>query len=373
MHRQLRSLTILDGLIQNAGSRFQRTFADEPLLERLRLMPRDEMVDPDVRAKCNTLYKQWAVAYKNTPGLSNIATLYKQLPRTRKPQPSQSRVVRETEEEAAREHSSPPSSPAAQPRAPSHAPSASWTPQRPVHLEKTERGSSFFRSSKDKKGKRKPFNLEKEKGQILETIASATVASTNLINALKLINRENQRVSDNPECKNRFDTCKVLRRQILRYIQLVESEKYIGSLLSANDELVKALMAYEVMDKSIDDDSDSDDPEYEAAMAAKRMSNHNDTHDAFQNMSLNEVTSPPKPPRPAMHVGMPPPVPTTSFSGKQRMPESESEGEDEDEDDPFSDRNAFKTPQVEKNGMTWLVLIIDLYFWMFADQIRRDV
>ena len=89
--------------MQNAGPRFQRTFADEPLLERLRLMPRDDLVDPDVRAKCNLLYRQWAVAYKNTQGMSSIATLYKQLPRTKKPQPSQSRVVRETEEQAQRE------------------------------------------------------------------------------------------------------------------------------------------------------------------------------------------------------------------------------------------------------------------------------
>ena len=28
MHRQLRALTILDALISNAGTRFQRTFAD---------------------------------------------------------------------------------------------------------------------------------------------------------------------------------------------------------------------------------------------------------------------------------------------------------------------------------------------------------
>ena len=79
MHRQLRALTILDGLIQNAGARFQRTFADEPLLERLRLMPRDDMVDPDVRSKCNTLYRQWAVNYKSTPGLDKISTLYKHI------------------------------------------------------------------------------------------------------------------------------------------------------------------------------------------------------------------------------------------------------------------------------------------------------
>jgi len=358
MHRQLRALTLLDGLIQNAGSRFQRTFADEALLERLRLMPRDDMVDPDVRAKCNTLYRQWAVAYKNTQGLTNIATLYKQLPRTKKPQPSQSRVIRETEAEAQHDQS-PPSSPTASTRSSNlSTPSASWAPQRPaVVLGKTDRSSSFFKSSKDKsKSKRKPFNLEKEKGQILETIASATVASTNLINALKLINRENQRVSDNPECKNRFDSCKLLRRQILRYIQLIESEKYIGSLLSANDELVKALMAYEVMDKSIDDDSDSEDPEYEAAKAARRTSGTRDAEEALTGLSLNEVvSSPPKPPRPSS-VAMPPPVPTNTFSGKRRMPDPQSEEDEapeEDEDDPFADRNAVKTPYHEKNGMTW--------------------
>ena len=57
-HRQIRALVILDGLIQNAGSRFQRAFADEPLLERLRLLPRDEVVDEKVRQKCRVLFVQ---------------------------------------------------------------------------------------------------------------------------------------------------------------------------------------------------------------------------------------------------------------------------------------------------------------------------
>jgi LAS seventeen-binding protein 5 len=264
MHRQLRALTILDGLIQNAGARFQRTFADEPLLERLRMMPRDDLVDPDVRSKCNNLYRQWAVSYKKTPGLEKITALYKQLPQTKKLQPSQSRVIRETEAEAARDaHVSPPTSPVqSRNSSVSTTPSSSWTSQRPVGPGSTT-SSSFFRS-KDKKSKIKNFNLEKEKPQLMETIAQASVASTNLINAVKLINRENQRVSENVECKNRFETCKVLRRRILRYIQFVESEQFIGSLLSANDELVKALMAYEVMDKSIEDDSDSDVEAYQA-------------------------------------------------------------------------------------------------------------
>lgn len=355
MHRQLRALTILDGLIQNAGTRFQRTFADEPLLERLRLLPRDEMVDPDVRAKCNALYRQWAVSYKNTQGLHQIATLYKQLPQSKRPQPSQSRVIRETEAEATRESPPPDSSPTSSARSPtSSPPSASWTPQRPpIQPQPTSSSSSssFFRSSKDKKTKHKPFNLEKEKHQILETIASANVASTNLINSLKLINRENQRVSDNPECTNRFESCKKLRRQILRYIQLVESEQYIGSLLAANDELVKALMTFEVMDKSIDDDSDSD-PEYQISKAAfqRRTSGARDTEESLAGLSLNEVAAPPKPPRPTK-ASMPAHVP--NIAAKQSLPPDDSEPEEEDEDDPFADRNAVKSSYKEDDGLIW--------------------
>jgi hypothetical protein len=357
MHRQLRALTILDALISNAGTRFQRTFADEPLLERLRLMPRDDMVDPDVRAKCNTLYREWAQNYKSTPGLTQIATLYKQLPQTRKLQPSQSRVIRETEAEAARESRvSPPSSPVGHSPSNSFSQASSSRGQRTsIGPGSTSSGSSFFGRSKDKdkdkdkKGnnKQKPFNLEREKGAMLEVIAEASIASTNLINAIKLINRESQRVSDNAECRRRFDRCKSLRRRVLRYIQLVESEQYIGGLLSANDELVKALMAYEVMDKSIDDDSDSDVDAYVAGKArfeeTKRASSGAELGRAMGGLAL--AASPPKQP--------PRPVPAMPVPKRQVQEESEEEVEDEDDDNPFADRNAVKTPGVEKGGMMW--------------------
>jgi hypothetical protein len=312
-------------LIQNAGPRFQRAFVDEPLLERLRILARDDTVDSDVRQKANVLFRQWAVAYKGTAGLERIAALHKELPRTQRPQPQQSRIVRQQDAEAEREreeHSPPPSPPHGRRPEPHHAPSSSSS--RPVALGNAamQQSSSFFkRDKKDKKGRGKAFNLEKEKAQLLETIASANVASTNLLNGLQLINREQQRVSDNPEVMRRFETCKQLRRQILRYIHLVESEQYIGGLLNANDELVKGLMAFEIMDKSIDDDSDSDNelssaPSTEFAMAGLRI----------------DDPAPAKPPRP-MSIPMPPaPVPS-----KQRAaPESEPE---EDEDDPFSDTN----------------------------------
>ncbi|RAR12331.1 vhs domain-containing protein [Stemphylium lycopersici] len=327
----------MDALIQNAGTRFQKAFADEPLLERLRILARDDTVDADVRQKANVLFRSWAVAYKGTPGLERIAALHKELPRTKRPQPQQSRIVRQQDAEAAREREEQSPSPPRN-RRPEPPHTSSSRTSAPVVLgpgAPLPSSSLFKRDKKDKKKtKRQPFNLEKEKGQMLETIASANVASTNLLNGLQLINREQQRVSDNAEVMRRFETCKQLRRQILRYIHLVESEQYIGGLLNANDELVKGLMAFELMDKSIDDDSDSDNEAGNVSAAEAAMAN----------MNVNE-SAPPKPPRPTS-IPMPPTV-----SGKQRV-ESESEPE-EDEDDPFGDSNAVKTPFAETGQPTW--------------------
>lgn len=310
-------------------------------------------MDAEVRRKCNILFRQWANAYKGTPGLERIAILYKQLP-TKAPRrldQSQSKVLRETEAE------SPPRSPFGDPEMAQRTSTATSSssgpavPSRPVSLlsaaSTQSSHSSFFK--KDKKNKNKSFNLEKEKQQMLETIAQSSVASTNLLNALKLINRENEQVSDSAEVMRRFETCKVLRRQVLRYIQLVESEQWIGSLISANDELIKGLMAFEIMDKSIENDSDSDN-DNDAYLAHKldvhqKYGGHRDTEEALAGLNLNEP-APAKPPRPGS-IGMPPPVPTT---GKQSR---HVEEEEDEEEDPFGDAYASQTPHVEKSGMTW--------------------
>lgn len=284
------------------------------------------MVDAEVRQKVNVLFRQWAVAYKGTPGLERIAALHKELPRTKRPQPQQSRIVRQQDAEVAREReeqSPPPSPPKSRRSEPHYASSSTSTPVALGAAAPLPSSSFFKRDKKDKKYRNKAFNLEKEKGQLLETMASANVASTNLLNGLQLINREQQRVSENAEVMRRFEACKQLRRQILRYIHLVESEQYIGGLLNANDELVKALMAFEVMDKSIDDDSDSDNDH--------ELSRSPPTESAMAGLSINEAP-PTKPPRPTSI-----PMPAAPAFGKQRAA-SDSEPE-VDEDDPFGDQN----------------------------------
>ncbi|KAI1979160.1 hypothetical protein LOZ51_003857 [Ophidiomyces ophidiicola] len=348
VHRQLRALTILDFLIQNAGDRFLKGFADEPLLERLRVAATDSVSDSEVREKCKQLFPQWAVLHGKTPGMERVALLYKQLPtRKRRLRPQQSHVLKETE--AGGE----------QPIGHSVSISTGEGPSTALGSPTGRKSSmppfpNMSGKPKDKKrNRRTAFNLEKERPEILQTIASASVASTNLTNALKFVNRETQRVSENPEVMEKFERCKSLRHQILRYIQVVESDDFLGSLIHANEELVNALMAFEVLDKSVDDDSDSED---DLSIDDLRRPLERNVTGSFAGLVLD---SPTKPSRPQNPTSLPSPIPkTNSQPEKQRhyetaSEESASDEEDDDENNPFGDRNAIPTPSVEASGLTW--------------------
>ncbi|KAI9887735.1 MAG: putative actin patch assembly and actin polymerization protein [Watsoniomyces obsoletus] len=400
VHRQLRALTILDGLIQNAGPRFQRAFVDEPLLERLRVVATDPVSDPAVTAKCKILFGQWAVTYKDTPDMSRMASLYKQLPQRKKvrgPTTADSKVLKESSEPAEGDS-----------RRPSLVETTIWASA--SGSSPTESGSRTGKSpskpTKDKfhrsTGGGRTFNLEKEKPQLLQTLASTSMASTNLLNLLKRINRENHRVSADREVMTQVESCKHLRRQVLRYIQHVESEQWLGSLIHANEELVNALMAFEVLDKSVEDDSDSEedgwnesgdreDEDVKGADKGRRKSRSDGPPTtSFAGLMLAADDRPARPPRPP---GGSKPVMTKSVGiggsgagrtgagstggkGKQKAPtttqkedgfdddwdnddgrqEEEDEevvNENEDENDPFADRNAIRTPSEEREDVIW--------------------
>ncbi|KAI0120495.1 hypothetical protein F4776DRAFT_632808 [Hypoxylon sp. NC0597] len=379
VHRQIRALVLLDGLIQNAGPRFQRTFIDEPLLERLRVCGTSDLSDPDVKKKCSELFRSWAAEYKNTPGLERIAMLYRELPRRKQVvTQAQSKVLRETEQDPFRdsedeaEQPQSPRSQASSSRQPPSFPQPTQTVQSFSHVKSQSgsgSGSFFSSSSKDKKkkdkdkGKRKhkPFNLEAEKDAMKVAVAESSIAATNLMNSLQSINREKERISDNPIAVERFEICKKLRRRILRYIHHVEDEQWLGGLLHANDELVVALMTYEQLDRSIDADSDSEDELAEQAhlyrMATEKhnqaMSPTSPSSPVSDMAHLSINPSPP--PRP-----VPPPRPSaaskpTISTRPAPPPDSDEEDDyaDEDENDPFADRNAVVTPKVERGEPNW--------------------
>lgn len=357
VHRQLRALTILDGLLQNGGQRLQRQIlGDPPLQERLRIAAIDPLSDQEVRTKCKALFGQWVASATEQPGLEGAKALYNQLPK-KKQQPvqqrrEQSKVLRETEEAARRDEEE-------MTRARNNSlipeqtsPSASRkNSSTPITLS----SSSTFGTNKvkkDKKTKNKLFNLEKERPAILQAIAGSSVASSNLNNALKLVNREERRVGDDPEVMKRFETCKNLRRQILRYIQFVETEELLGGLIDANERLITSLMAFEVMDKSVDDDSDSEMEE--AAHLSRKEKQREDAavRDAEKKFAGMQVSNPPsKPPRPTNVPAPQPPRPTRKVESE----ESSEEYDSDDSDDPFADRNAapLASESATKAGYTW--------------------
>ncbi|KAL9009070.1 MAG: hypothetical protein Q9173_005868 [Seirophora scorigena] len=365
VHKQLRALTILDGLIENAGTRFQRAFVDEPLLERLRVAATDSISDREVKKKCSILFRQWAASYSSTPGLERIANLHKQLPQRKKPpRQATSRVLRESESGENEDpfgHSvsisgggGPMQSLRSSTAVTSPSSTSSFSGGGSSLTPHGQPSSTSHKASKSKKSKadNKPFNLEKEKPQLLQTIASSSVASTNLLNSLKLINRERKRVSEDAEAAQRFEACKLLRRQVLRYIQHVESEQWLGSLIHANETLVEALMAFEVLDKDLEDDSDSEDEaagseddddevnewDSDEAAEAKMKKGKGSVQQGFAGLSLGERKPPPE----------------VIVNGRRKDRDSESEvDEDGDEDDPFGDINAVHTPKEERPGMNW--------------------
>ncbi|KAE8151382.1 major facilitator superfamily domain-containing protein [Aspergillus avenaceus] len=335
VHRQLRALTILDFLIQNSGDRFLREFADESLLERLRISATDPVSDPKVKEKCKQLFGQWAVTYKNTPGMERVTALYRQLPKRKQPaNQAKAKVLREsgTSEEPPMGHTVSISA--------GNGPATVLSGSKHKHSS----SKSLKKEKKEKRTRDRTFNLDREKPEILQTLASSSVASTNLLNALKLVNRETHRVSEDAEVINRFEKCKQLRRQVLRYIQHVESEEFLGSLIHANEELVDALMAFEVLDKSVDYDSDSDQDVLESGWSPDR-------DDRDQQSFAGLVVNPVKPPRPARPMSL-----SIPSSSRQRMYNSDSDtdtDEDDDEDNPFGDRNAIRTPNTERFEPSW--------------------
>lgn len=83
----------------------------------------------------------------------------------------------------------------------------------------TAASSKKSKKDKDKKKKKsKPFNLDAEKETMKTCMGDAAVASTNLLNALKRVNREHEQISENKDAVQHFESCKLLRRKILRYV-----------------------------------------------------------------------------------------------------------------------------------------------------------
>lgn len=92
--------------------------------------------------------------------------------------------------------------------------------------------SAPWNQKKPPNKQRKPFNFEQEKPQILSSIASASQASNNLINALKLVNREKESIEQNERVQETLAAAKAARKGVVRYVQVCDMVALVAMALS---------------------------------------------------------------------------------------------------------------------------------------------
>lgn len=76
IHGQKRAITMLGAMVENCGPRFQTSFADPQLVERIKLSSQDPLIDASVRRKLMRMLLSWQNQFKNEPTMRHVASLY---------------------------------------------------------------------------------------------------------------------------------------------------------------------------------------------------------------------------------------------------------------------------------------------------------
>ncbi|KAJ7109990.1 hypothetical protein C8R44DRAFT_269371 [Mycena epipterygia] len=248
-HQQYRALVILKALVENCGHKFQTTFADGQLTDTLKHLANDASTDKKVKKKLLLVMASWQDQFKSDPSMAMVAGLYKQTRHDRSEQSYQLNTmalpdVEQLERDAKRKSKL-----------------EREQAKEKQRLEEAERR----RKEKERKNrpKRAPFDFEKvsdtaassfhcidhffykEKPLVLGSIVEASQASNNLVNAITLVNQEKDSLLSNERVQECLAKAKQARKPVVRYIQLVENEELIGTLIETNDRIITALEMYD--------------------------------------------------------------------------------------------------------------------------------
>lgn len=239
-HQQYRALVILNALVENSGQKFQSTFADGQLTDALKNLATDPTTDPKVKKKVLAVLGSWSRQFKDDRGAAAIAGLYRQV----KPAEPPRRSAVEREQLAERERE------AEQKRKEKKETKRKAKEERlKLEEEARRKKAAPWTAPRTTNTARKPFDFEQEKVQVLTSIASASSAANNLANAITLVNTENDSLLTNERVQECLLKAKQSRKTIVRYIQLVEDEEIIGTLIETNDRIITALESYSKLSK----------------------------------------------------------------------------------------------------------------------------
>ncbi|TFY72806.1 hypothetical protein EVG20_g226 [Dentipellis fragilis] len=244
-HQQYRALVILNALVENSGHKFQTTFADGQLTDAIRHLASDPLTDPKVKRKLIGVLASWQRQFKDDRSMATVAGLYRQCHGAKQ----ESREHADHERERERE----------QEKRRQEEKNVREEAKRKAKLEKEaekERERERLKKAAEAKKRpakdtirRKPFNFEEEKPKVMNSIANASSAANNLINAITLVNTEHDSLQTNERVQECLTKAKQSRKLVVRYIQLVEDEEFIGTLIDTNERIISALDTYDKLSK----------------------------------------------------------------------------------------------------------------------------
>ncbi|KAJ4485896.1 hypothetical protein J3R30DRAFT_3442746 [Lentinula aciculospora] len=229
-HQQYRALVILKALVENCGDKFKTSFADGQLTDALRQIAGDRAAEKRVQKKLKLVLISWHEQFKTDPSMRSVSELYHMCKDIQPAKPA----IDPMEVEAARKRAD------------------KEEAKRKAKLEKDEarkreEAERLKQKQMKNRPKRAPFNFEQEKPKVLGSIVEASQASSNLVNAITLVNPEKESLQSSERVQDCLAKTKVARKQIVRYIQLVENEEIIGVLIETNDRIIAALEMYDNM------------------------------------------------------------------------------------------------------------------------------
>lgn len=248
VHGQKRAITILGALVENCSPRFQSSFADERLINQIKLTAADTLVDASVRRKLMRLLLSWQIMFSKEPSMRVVAGLYMACGGGRAKQEREAQRKRSEAEELLRKQEE--------------------ARKREMQIRMDRKTAERLQKEEDKKNKKnktavrgqpRRFDYEQEKPKILNHLAVSSRSATNLVNALQHVNREKESVTVNSRVQQCLSVVKNERKQLVRYIQLVQDEEMVGALIEANERIVMALSLYDKLSKPSTSDSEDED------------------------------------------------------------------------------------------------------------------
>ncbi|BGO90721.1 hypothetical protein NBRC10512v2_002974 [Rhodotorula toruloides] len=266
IHGQLRALTILKTIVENGGSRFQTTFANDRLVDRIKVMAGDPHTDPKVKKKLMQVLGSWYVQFKDDPKMQLVAGLYKSCGGG-KTQPTRSAATDAYEAQQARYERE-----AALRAERKEAERRAREEEKARKEAEKAKKAAAMRSATAQGGanrRRVKFNFEQEKPKIMAAVGQGTQSAQALVNALQHVNREKESVKENLRVQDCLEKAKADRKALIRYIQLIDNDSegdYIGTLIATNEQIINAVQMYDRMSKPVELDSDD-----EAIEEAKRL------------------------------------------------------------------------------------------------------